>query len=565
MADKGSEAEACPLKAEEVTVAAAAPAGGPGGVEPVPLGKAPRLSRWRTAAFFGSLFLGLSVVFVFSFIIPCPVRPVSQRTWSRAYGGAATYKFLAVGDADQDSVKDIIFAFQSTSGGDDRRSSSSNNNSRSSTNRSCSDEGFASPCAFLVALSGRNGSTLWQRPVAEDLHLMDCSAELPHSPSCIVVGAPDSITAIDLNTGQTQWKQAVDFGANATVLNPLLVVPDLDGDGVLDFLIFTAVEEKVKYYFFSGKDGDLIGSSGSFIVSGWIGHLLLATKTGAHYVLFCTANALYGYSVKELHHIAIRMPGHRRLDLVEDLHWEMAIDRFSHEVSLISSGEILYLAKIPAKSGDDILLARSEILELLDGQRLGSTWASNIPHIQSEPVIGSYSTDAVDVLVESRVAPNKKKVVILHGSSGVTAWELELLSRAESPRPATLPTADHRSAFLFWGAYEGETARMGGAGALQQNLYLFHPAVPGVLLEMTNSTEPIVAFQTVLLERNRHACYLLLTGPRAGGAPGEVMLSKQKLKEDMASSRVIRLSQLAYDTDQSIRDRFLRMRYRSLQ
>lgn len=44
-----------------------------------------RFSQIRTAAFFGALFLCLTAVFAFSFIIPCPVRPFSRRTWSVQY------------------------------------------------------------------------------------------------------------------------------------------------------------------------------------------------------------------------------------------------------------------------------------------------------------------------------------------------------------------------------------------------------------------------------------------------------------------------------------------------
>lgn len=44
-----------------------------------------RLSRCRTVAFFLSLFICLFVVFVLSFIIPCPDRPSSQGTWRLDY------------------------------------------------------------------------------------------------------------------------------------------------------------------------------------------------------------------------------------------------------------------------------------------------------------------------------------------------------------------------------------------------------------------------------------------------------------------------------------------------
>lgn len=48
----------------------------------------PRLSRCRTVAFFLSLFVCLFVVFVVSFIIPCPDRPASQGAWRIHYNTA---------------------------------------------------------------------------------------------------------------------------------------------------------------------------------------------------------------------------------------------------------------------------------------------------------------------------------------------------------------------------------------------------------------------------------------------------------------------------------------------
>lgn len=68
----------------------------------------------------------------------------------------------------------------------------------------------------------------------------------------------------------------------------------------------------------------------------------------------------------------------------------------------------------------------------------------------------------------------------------------------------------------------------------------------------------------MLFERSRHACYVLLTGPETNLRAGLVVLSKRRLKEDIAGdSHVLWLDQLAQDTEHNIRDRFLRMRYHS--
>lgn len=86
MDNKDSEAEIHPLKTEDVK----AQENHENFVERriVKSSGLSRLSRWRTAAFFISLFLCLIIVFAFSFIIPCPERPVSERTWFRYYNDA---------------------------------------------------------------------------------------------------------------------------------------------------------------------------------------------------------------------------------------------------------------------------------------------------------------------------------------------------------------------------------------------------------------------------------------------------------------------------------------------
>uniref|UniRef100_A0A8D2IGI2 Family with sequence similarity 234 member A n=1 Tax=Varanus komodoensis TaxID=61221 RepID=A0A8D2IGI2_VARKO len=513
MENKDLEAEIHPLKNEECKAieGPAKCAEKEGGASR----KSGRLSRWRTAAFFLSLFLCLLVVFAFSFIIPCPVRPISQRTWHRTYDNAATYTFLAVADVDKDRVQDVLFAFKAAAAGE--------LNSSSGVNSSCSDAGFATPCAFVAAHSGTNGSTLWQRPVAKDLLWMDCSAEQEDSPACLLIGKPDFLAALDLETGQTLWQRAANFGANSTVLSPLLKVPDVSGDGVPDLLVFAAVGEEVRH--------------GEPQAPG------LAPGTAVSPRLFL---ATWG-----------TLPGHvggSQWACKSTIPWQavpskgpagpelFSVPRVS---SARSSGDIHYLTKMPAKLGTNLLVARSSVLELVDGQHLAPTWME-CQGLRPPQLRGTFSLQVM--IVESR--------------SGDIKWQVELSQGAWTPRPASLATTDHRSAFLFWGTYEGDTN--GTEGALQPHLYLFHPSLPNVLLDMSSSTEPIAAFEGVLFERSRHACYVLLTGPRVGSAPGSIVLSKRKLKEDVVGSRVIWLSSLAPDTEQHVRERFLRMRYRSL-
>ncbi|NWR90620.1 F234A protein, partial [Furnarius figulus] len=191
MDNKDSEAEIHPLKTEDVK----AQENHENAVERRIISKQSaglsRLSRWRTAAFFISLFLCLVIVFAFSFIIPCPERPVSEKTWFRNYNNAVAYPFLALEDVNEDKVQDVLFAFKASNGSN-------------SFNRSCLDEGLPSPCAFIAAVSGTNGWVLWESPVAEDVAWMECGIQQlggAEAPGCLVVGKPMSLTALDLQTG----------------------------------------------------------------------------------------------------------------------------------------------------------------------------------------------------------------------------------------------------------------------------------------------------------------------------------------------------------------------------
>ncbi|NXT39429.1 F234A protein, partial [Pelecanoides urinatrix] len=152
--------------------------------------------------------------------------------------------------------------------------------------------------------------------------------------------------------------------------------------------------------------------------------------------------------------------------------------------------------------------------------------------------------------------------MIVESESGAVQWDLKLNSRAESPGPATLSTADHRSTFLIWGEYQAAGNETRSRAPLQK-LYLFHPSYTNVLLELRNSTDQIIAFNAALFERSRHACYVLLRGPQPSEELGSVSLMKRKLKEDISESRVIWLSQVAVDSEQYVRDRLYRMRFHS--
>lgn len=66
------------------------------------------------------------------------------------------------------------------------------------------------------------------------------------------------------------------------------------------------------------------------------------------------------------------------------------------------------------------------------------------------------------------------------------------------------------------------------------------------------------------MERGRHAAYILLTGPVKEEAEGTVVLSKQKLKQDVPDSKVLRVDTGgSSDTIEDIKEAFNRLRFSS--
>ncbi|XP_006894924.1 PREDICTED: protein ITFG3 [Elephantulus edwardii] len=508
-----------------------------------------RLSRCRSVAFFLSLFICLFVVFVVSFIIPCPDRPASQRTWRIDYNTAAAYNFLATEDINGDRIQDVLFLYK-------------NANSSSHPNRSCIEEGFSVPCAFFAAVSGANGSLLWERPVAQNVTLVQCTSPQPRGsevvPVCAIVDGPTSVVAVDLFTGETLWNHPGSLEGNSSILSLLLGVPDVDGDGLPDLLVLTKEKEEVNSYVYSSSTGSQVGGKGSLGSNTEGNWLLHVTKTGAYYLLFSCGHSLCSRSMKDL---LEEMTG-KEIPLKRDPLWEQAINSTTHRVSSPSSGVIRHQLHVPGKAGKDLLLVGTEACVLLDGQNLAPKWTLGDAQVFRKPVLGHYKPDTLAVVIENGTDADRQ-VLLLDLSTGAILWRQPLPGLSGTPQAASLLTADHRSAFFFWGLPEGVWANQTETRDTLHSLYMFHPTLPNVLLELTNVSSNIVAFEAVLFEPSRHAAYVVLTGLQNLATPGPVSLTKHKIRDCIPDSRVLHLGQDRDSSDQVIRDHFSRLRYRS--
>ncbi|NXE90796.1 F234A protein, partial [Menura novaehollandiae] len=124
---------------------------------------------------------------------------------------------------------------------------------------------------------------------------------------------------------------------------------------------------------------------------------------------FFTENSLYAYSLKDLYSAAVGMET-QLPSLQEDPQWEKNIDRATHRVSLPSFGDFRYLAKIPGRSRENILVVSSEMATLINAQNLQALWTLNVSRALSEPLLGYYKPDVLGIVLESEIGPHRKKV-----------------------------------------------------------------------------------------------------------------------------------------------------------
>ncbi|KAJ8245824.1 hypothetical protein GJAV_G00260690 [Gymnothorax javanicus] len=502
------------------------------------------MSSWRTAAFFLALFLCLTIVFAFSFIIPCPVRPLYLRTWNVSYPQAAAYDFLSVRDVNKDKVLDVLFAVKTSEG---------------ILNITCAEQSLPSPCVFVTAVAGTNGKSQWELPLAPELHWGQCGlGGLGGEASGCLLSHADKLTAVRHYDGEILWQQVHPPSFSSKL--PVLSVPDLDKDGVSDVVLIGPGQAQTGLVILSGKTGTQIGSEVVLDSEEVTEHLLHTTGKDSRYVLLQKASGVYG---KALWKIAAQAQAGSEKPLPKDQEWEKRSSADTGQVLISESDSVQYTSKVTRKGKTaNILVATADSVELINGDGLQSLWRTNSSRLLSQPSFGHFNKDKIpDVVLEEDAGNGAKRVVILDGKTGGVLWEVKMLAKPNTPKPSSVNTIDSYSIFVFWGEMPPET---NASIAAPEELFSFllNPQYSSVILEKSNIVERIAAFRATLLERGRHACYLTLMGPQGDEPPGTVQMRKRKLKEDVPDSRVLRLGVVPDgETDDQIREAFDMLRF----
>ncbi|XP_077407067.1 protein FAM234A [Vanacampus margaritifer] len=500
-----------------------------------------KLTHWRTAVFFLSLFLCLTVVFAFSFIIPCPVRPQYLSSWNRTFSGAETYYFLALEDASKDKVKDVLLVVKTT---------------EASLNNTCGNAGLPSPCVFMLAVDGTDGETLWERPLDPDFHWAQCGLDTNTGENwdCLLFHS-DRLSALDKSNGEVRWQQPKPAGQHSSV--PVLSIPDLDGDKVSDVALVASDTMQTQLVFLSGKTGVQIGSAVALNTTQTSGHLLHKTGEGALHLLLQKDTGLYGLALRR---IAAKAKAGLEAGLKKAKQTEKKAASSSGLVPIYESDSLRRVVRTDEEESSNLILVTGGEVVLMDGKTLQPLWTFNTTNVFREPGFGHFNKDGVlDVVLEEEMNNSTKMVVILDGKSGDALWKVDLLSSANSPRPATIHTTNSISIFVFWGLLPTQS-NFSVPG--ERRSYMLYPLYGNVLLESENVVDHIVTFKATLMERGRHAAFILLTGPDTEDTEGTVVLSKWKLKHDVPQSKVLLIGDgEAAETDDNIKQAFNRLRF----
>lgn len=501
-----------------------------------------KLTHWRTAVFFLSLFICLTFVFAFSFIIPCPVRPQYLVSWNRSFSEAASYDFLAIEHASDDKVMDVLFVLKGSEG---------------SENKTCADAGLPSPCVFLSAVDGTDGKTLWDCPLAADFHWAQCGLEGESGRrwDCLLSHS-DQLTAVDKHKGVVVWRQPQPTGLHSS--GPVLSLPDLDGDKVGDVALVASDHTQTQMVLLSGETGAQIGSTVVLDSTETAHHLLHRTAAGSHYVLLQKDTGLYGLA---LWRIAAQAKAGMEAKLKKDKAMEKNASATTGLISIFESDAVRQVLRTEqADESSSLLVVTGRGVALVDGKNLKLQWRFNSHSILSQPSFGRFNKDnLLDVMVEEDIGNSTKRVAILDGKSGDVLWEANLMASPNSPSPATIHTANSVSIFMFWGLMASES-NSSVPLADDRRSYMLHPLYSKVLLEFTNVMDHIITFKATLMEGGRHAAYFLLTGPATDGAEGTVVLSKRKLKQDVPLSTVLRIGSSS-ESNEDIKEAFNRLRF----
>ncbi|KAH0517727.1 hypothetical protein LTLLF_119240 [Microtus ochrogaster] len=453
----------------------------------------PLVSYVRTSVFLLTLVISMVLVLLCAFLVPCPPRDLHS-TWSRRLGsqGGGDLSPLELADVNRDGLRDVLLSFVTTRNGTE-------------------GGGGSQPTADLVCLSGMNGSTLWSSPLPEEAQDVTCLDLMPGSMAktiCLVTGTRKMLSAFNATTGKVMWTLDPDHLSNGTLAAPVVVLPDLDGDGVRDLVVLAIGELQPDLCFLlvSGRTGSPVGRPVKYNIVGvgnLIGPQVYITTSGAVYILFGFGN---------IQAVALR-------------------DIFVQAQNRDSSPPSLQIEEPEWEKRRSVNLS-----ELID--------------VYSQPTPGYFTDDqTLDFLLQTQDGVGMKKMTVVDGGSGSIIWSHSIPCHMKETPTTSAITSDQKSVFLFWAealtaASPSSDDTPGAEPPGLYHLYLLHPAFPSILLDLTNTTGVVTASEVGINDIWKDAFYVTRrTGMSPDGHPTSLVISKLSLRWALMEGQMVQLKE----------------------
>ncbi|XP_034367890.1 protein FAM234B isoform X2 [Arvicanthis niloticus] len=499
------------------------------------------VSYVRTSVFLLTLVISMVLVLLCAFLIPCPPRDLHS-TWSRRLGsqGGGDLSPLELADVNRDGLRDVLLTFVTTRNGTE-------------------GGGGSQPTADLVCLSGMNGSTLWASPLPEEAQDVTCLDLIPGSVAktiCLVTGTRKMLSAFNATSGKVLWTLNPNSLSNGTLAAPVVVLPDLDEDGVRDLVVLAIGELQPDLCFLlvSGRTGSPVGRPVKYNIVGvgnLIGPQVYITVSGAVYILFGFGN-IQAVALRDIFVQAQNRDSSPPSLQIEEPEWEKHRSvNLSELIDVYSDGvELLQLVKAPDSNSSSLLITTRQGLVLLRGQDLTLHWKLNLPGLRSQPTPGYFTDDqTLDFFLQTQDGVGMKKMTVVDGSSGSIVWSYSIPCHMKETPITSAITSDQKSVFLFWA--EALTAASlssddssGAEPPGLYHLYLLHPAFPTILLDLSNTTGIVTASEVGINDIWKDAFYVTrTTGMSPEGHPTSLVVSKLSLRWALMEGQMIQVKE----------------------
>nr|XP_057905447.1 protein FAM234B isoform X2 [Doryrhamphus excisus] len=516
-----------------------------------------RKNAVRASFFLVPLVCAMMLVLLCAFLIPCQKGALAKRPqWERATGDAAgvTPPALALWDVDGDSVDDVLLSVTEC------------------TNDTHLTQGNKIHSA--VVLSGATGQVLWRKITWESVMYIQCGLQLSAQPSpvCLLIGK-SIVMAVNGTTGKNLWSALL-----KNIESQAVLLPDLQGDSIPDLLIATLPADEtldLSLTLISGLTGATLGQSVSFNLTGQgklIGPLLHETQQRAAYVLFGLGNVV-AISLRDLYIRATsKLPmaqtlrrkdpgweGLKKTNSSSFVHIFRGSERVDFMLPLVAgfgtcSNNLDTVSNRNASKSDWLLVYGFSKISMLRQRDVRKQWTFNSAPIHSQPTPGHFNEDGIlDVFIQHS-ANGTMTALVIDGANGRPLWTAQFVCPRLVLEAAAVSTTTGLSAFVFWasepiGAQKNITKATMAPGVTAaepviRKLFLLHPTHPRILLELSSTTDTVVAAAVSYEGRLKDASYISVSSrPTPDSEPAARMVKSMSLRAAIAKGQTVTLGE----------------------